>query len=408
MKQLTEQLWQNRKARFGFALLSLFILISLFGSFLVRDPAAYLTDPLLPPGGEYWLGTTQKGQDVFAQTIVGARTSLIIGFGVGFVVVFIGALVGIAAGFLGGWVDDALSLLTNVFLIIPGLPLAVVLAAYLEASPMSIAIVLILTGWAWNARVLRAQTLSIAKKDFVLAAVVSGESRLRIMLVEILPNMTSLVVSGFIGAVVYAIGAQVGLEFLGLGDVSEVTWGTNLYWSYTGQALLTESWWTIVPTGLCIALVGFSLVMINFAIDEVTNPRLRSEGQFLEELSNAGLPRGFATPVIRKDAALPEVAWVPASTEEPENTTDESETEQGDRDTDPPPRISMRPGGSDESDTDPPPRISRRLGADSDESDTGDRDTNPPPLASMRPSAQEPAQKLEERSPSDEDPGDKE
>ena len=293
------QLVANKKARLGLCVLSVFVLMSLIGPLLVRDPADFLTNPVIPPNSDFWLGSTQKGQDVFAQTIVGARTSLLIGFSVGTVVMFIGATIGIAAGFFGGWVDDLLSLLTNVFLIIPGLPLAVVLAAYLEASPISIASVLIITGWAYNARVIRAQTLALAKKDYVLAAVVGGESIWRIMFVEILPNMTSLVVSGFIGAVVYAIGAQVGLEFLGLGDVSAVTWGTNLYWAANSQALLTESWWTIVPTGLCIALVGFSLVMVNFAIDEVTNPRLRSEGHYLALLKRAGLRRGFSTPVIK-------------------------------------------------------------------------------------------------------------
>ncbi len=295
-----EQLLSNRKAVIGLWVIGFFILISLFGPLLVRDPTDFLTDPVVPPNAHFWLGSTQKGQDVFAQTIVGARMSLVIGFAVGIAVVIIGATVGIAAGFFGGWVDDLLSLLTNVFLIIPGLPLAVVLAAYMEASPVSIAVVLILTGWAWNARVLRAQTLSIAKKDFVQAAIVGGESGLRIMFVEILPNMTSLVVSGFIGAVVYAIGAQVGLEFLGLGDVSEVTWGTNLYWAANSNALLTESWWTIIPTGFCVALVGFGLVMINFAIDEVTNPRLRSEGAYLNVLARAGVVPGFSTPVVRQ------------------------------------------------------------------------------------------------------------
>lgn len=296
---LTRQLLRNKKAALGLFVLGLFVVIAAFGPLMVRDAQAFLTDPLMPPSSEYWLGTTRQGQDVFAQTIVGARTSLIIGFIVGVAVTLIGATIGIAAGFFGGWLDDALSLLTNVFLIMPGLPLAVVLAAYLEAGPISIAFVLILTGWAWNARVIRAQTMALRKKDFVSAAVVGGESGLRIMFFELLPNMTSLIVSGFIGATVYAIGAQVGLEFLGLGDVSQVTWGTNLYWASNNQDLLTESWWTIVPTGFCVALVGFALVMINFAIDEITNPRLRSERSFRKLLSMRGMRAGFSTPVLR-------------------------------------------------------------------------------------------------------------
>ncbi len=302
MLNLFKQLLQNRKATIGLCVLGLFVLIATVGPFFVRDAAEFLADPLAPPSSEYWFGTTRQGQDVFAQTIVGARTSLVIGFSVGIVVVAIGATVGIAAGVFGGWVDDALSLLTNVFLIMPGLPLAVVLAAYLPAGPASIGAVLILTGWAWNARVIRAQALTLCRKDFVAAALVGGESKLRIMFWEVLPNMTSLIVSGFIGATVYSIGAQVGLEFLGLGDVSKVTWGTNLYWAANNQALLTESWWTIVPTGVCVALVGFSLVMINFAIDEITNPRLRSEGTWKSVVERAGVRPGFSTPVVRAES----------------------------------------------------------------------------------------------------------
>ena len=298
--RLWAQLLENKKAAFGLAVVVLFVVVAVLSPIFVRDPSAFLSVPLAPPSAEYWFGTTGQGQDVFAQTLYGARTSLWVGFLVGFTVVLIGTSVGLAAGYFGGVVDDTLTTLINVFLIMPGLPLAVVLAAYLPAGPLTIAFVLIVTGWSWHARVIRAQTLSLRGKDFVSAAIVSGESHLRIMFVEILPNMTSLNVSGFIGATVYAIGAQVGLEFLGLGDVGVVTWGTNLYWAANNQALLTESWWTIVPTGLAIALVGFSLVMINFAIDEVTNPRLKAEASFREKLHDAGLVRALSTPVIKR------------------------------------------------------------------------------------------------------------
>ena len=196
------------------------------------------------------------------------------GFGTGLLVVLLGALIGGAAGYFGGRVDDLLSLLINVFLVMPGLPLMVVLAAWLPAGPLTMMGVMVLTGWSWNARVLRSQVLTLRRKDFVAAAVVSGEPAWRVIVVEILPNMASLLGSSFIGATVYAIGAQVGLEFLGLGDLSIVTWGTNLYWASNDAALLTGSWWTFIPTGLGIALTGFSLTLVNFGIDEVTNPRL--------------------------------------------------------------------------------------------------------------------------------------
>jgi peptide/nickel transport system permease protein len=235
-----------------------------------------LTRPHQPPNAEYWFGSTGEGKDVFSQTIVGARISLLVGFGTGLCVTAIGALVGVIAAYFGGVVDEVVNFVVNVFLVLPGLPLAVVLAAYLPPGPFVLGVVLVISGWAWNARVLRAQALSLRQRDFVLAAIVGGESHLRVVLFEILPNLGSLLFSTFISASIYAIGAQVGLEFLGLGDVSEVTWGTNLYWAENSSALLLSSWWTIVPTGTCVALVGFALTLLNGAVDEIANPALRT------------------------------------------------------------------------------------------------------------------------------------
>jgi len=267
----------NRKAVFGLGLILAFVLIALFGPWLVQDPKAFVGAPLQPPGGKFLLGTSGQGQDVFSQTIAGTRVSLLTALIVGGSTTIIGALLGLAAAYWRGWIDELISLLTNVFLVIPGLPLAIVVAAYLPSGSTTIALVLIATGWAWNARVFRAQALSLRQRDFVSAAIISGESTWRILVHEILPNMGSLLVSTLLGSLIYAIGAQVGLEFLGLGDISQVTWGTNLYWASNDGALLTDSWWTFVPTGLCIALVGFALALMNFAIDEITNPMLLAE-----------------------------------------------------------------------------------------------------------------------------------
>lgn len=294
--------WQairrDRKATIGTILLTLFVLLGLFGPFLVGDPDALVGVPLQPPSAEHWLGTTGQGQDVLAQLVVGARVSLAIGFGVGIAVVLVGALVGVTAGFLGGRVDGLLSLLFNVFLVIPGLPLAIIIAAYLPSGPLTLGLVLVVTGWAWNARVLRAQTLALRQRDFVSAAIVTGESHLRIITRELLPTMTSLLVAQVIGSTVYAIGAQVGLEYLGLGDVSAVTWGTNLYWAQNDSALLTGAWWTFVPTGLCVALVGFALTLINSGFDEITNPRLQMERAWRAHLAQKGQEPTRSTPVM--------------------------------------------------------------------------------------------------------------
>lgn len=296
-----DRYFSNRKAVVGGLILLGFFLVALIGPFFVQSPTAFVGTPLQGPSTHFLMGTSGQGQDVLAQTVVGTRISLFSALFIGGMTTLIGALLGLSAAYWGGWVDEVISVLTNVFLVIPGLPLAIVVAAYLPAGPMTIAAVLIATGWAWNARVFRSQAQSLRQRDFVNAAVVGGESTWRILVWEILPNMASLVVSVLLGSLVYAVGAQVGLEFLGLGDISQVTWGTNLYWSSNDAALLTESWWTFVPTGLCIALLGFALALMNFAIDEITNPRLHAEKFWRWRLGKSTRDVGV-TPLRREPA----------------------------------------------------------------------------------------------------------
>ena len=291
----------NRRAALGAGILGAFVLVAAIGPLFVGDPHELVGVPLQAPSWEHWLGTTGQGQDVLAQLVVGTRVSLALGFAVGLAVVLVGAAVGMAAGYAGGRIDTILSLLFNVFLVLPGLPLAIVIAAYLPSGPATLALVLIVTGWAWNARVVRSQTLSLRRRDFVAAAVVSGESPGRILADEILPSMTSLLLAQVIGSTTYAIGAQVGLEFLGLGDVSGITWGTNLYWAQNDSALLTGAWWTFAPTGLCVALVGFSLGMLNSGFDEISNPRLRLERTWREHLERRGVAATRSTPLVPDD-----------------------------------------------------------------------------------------------------------
>ena len=280
MRRLLQGIWQNRKARAGAVLVLGFSLLAMIGPWLVGDPQSFDAVPLSPPSMSHWFGTTGQGQDVLAQTVHGSRQTLFVAFVTGIGVVLLGALIGGIGGFFGGWIDDAISVLINIFLVMPGLPLMVILAAWLPSGPTTMIGVLVATGWAWNARVLRSKVLSLRKMDFVNAAIVSGEPALSVLFREILPNMLSLLMTSLIGATVYAIGAQVGLEFIGLGDPSSVTWGTNLYWARNDSALLMGAWWTFIPAGLAIALVGFGLTLLNFGIDEVTNPRLRSEREW--------------------------------------------------------------------------------------------------------------------------------
>jgi peptide/nickel transport system permease protein len=304
----------SRKAAFGAAVVAAFAVMALAGPMVVGDPTAFVAVPHLPPSWSHLLGTTGQGQDVLAQTVAGARVTLGVGFTVGLFVTVVGAFIGITAGFLGGRADAVLSVLINVFLVIPGLPLAIVLAAYLPPGPASIVVVLSFAGWAWSARVFRAQALTLRNREFIQAAIVSGEGALRVVFVELMPNMASLVASAFITTTVYAIGAEVGLEFLGLGDPGSVTWGTNLYWASNDSALLTGAWWTFVPTGVCVALVGFALTMLSYAIDEVTNPRLAAG-------RDADLPLPVERTITPSGAIEPEASPPPETISPPSDAT---------------------------------------------------------------------------------------
>ena len=277
-RSLVRTLVSDRKALAGGIILLLAAAIALLAPVIAPgDPNDFVGRPNQPPSAMFWFGTTSSGQDVLAQTVWGSRISLSAGVLVGILTTALGTLVGMTAGYVRGRLDDLLSLVVNVFLIMPSLPLLIVLAAFLPPGHATIVLVLTVTGWAWPARVLRAQTLALREKDFVIAAEMLGETRLRIVFVEILPNMLSIVAASFVGSVVYGIGAQAGLEFIGLGDTSAVSWGTNLYWAANNSSLLTGAWWTFVPSGACIAIVAFAFSLLNYAIDELTNPRLRSQ-----------------------------------------------------------------------------------------------------------------------------------
>ncbi len=273
---LLASLTRSRRARTGVVVLAPLIIAALLAPVISPgDPARITGAPAAAPSPAHWFGVTPKGQDVLAMTLWGARSSLAVGLGAGVLATLVALVVALASAHLGRTVDGLLSVATNVFLLLPGLPLLVVLAAYMPPGWGSTLIVLVVTGWAGAARVLRSQAMSLRGTDFVEAAVVSGERPVRIMAGEMLPNMASVVMSTLLGCVNSAIGAQAGLEFLGLGRSDSVSWGTNLYWAATDGALMTGRWWTFVPSGLAIALVAYALALINAGVDEATNPGLR-------------------------------------------------------------------------------------------------------------------------------------
>ena len=276
------RLWRivrtNRKIEIGVGIVGVFLAIGLIGPlFITQDPNTYSRAILTRPSAAHWLGTTQLGQDVLSQLIVGTRSSILWGIATGIVVTALSVLIGLTSGYFGGVVDETLSLLINIFLVIPSLPLAIVLASYFARGPLTVALVIAVTSWAWGARVLRAQTLTMRSREFVTAARANGETTFRILFFEILPNEISIVTTAFIGATLYVILATASLEFLGLGDINSIDWGSILYWAQNDNALVLGAWWWFVPPGLFIAILGAGLALINIGIDEIADPRLRRE-----------------------------------------------------------------------------------------------------------------------------------
>jgi peptide/nickel transport system permease protein len=213
--------------------------------------------------------------------------------------------VGISAAFLGGAWDEVLSLFTNVFLVLPALPLLVVLLGYLPQKGQTATIlVLSLLGWPWGARVIRAQTLALRNRDFVAAARETGERGWHIIVFEIMPNEISLIAANFVNTVLYAIGASVALAFIGLADLNTWSLGTMLYWAQSDQALTLGAWWWFVPPGLVVALIGTGLVLMNFGIDELGNPRLRSTTGMIK-VGGRWWGQTDPTPVLGRDQRRP-------------------------------------------------------------------------------------------------------
>lgn len=268
----------NRKVSAGACIVAFFVLLGIFGPMFIRqDPNAFTSAVSAQPSAAHWLGTTLTGQDIFAQIVVGTRSSIFWGLGTGLAVTTVSVVVGLVSGYFGGAVDEVLMLITNVFLVIPGLPLAIVLASYFPRGELTVALAITVTSWAWGARVLRSQTLTMRSRDFITAARASGEKTWRIIFFEILPNEISIVAASFVTTTLVVILAAAALEFIGLGNNSAVSWGTMFYWSYNSDALIIGLWWWFVPPGLCIAILGAGLALINFGIDEFADPRLRRE-----------------------------------------------------------------------------------------------------------------------------------
>lgn len=265
------------KLAIGLGFVIFVFLFGFVGCLFAKDPWAISHDQLQSPSAAHWLGTTQTGQDVFTQLVWATRGSLTIGIIVGVLALVLSCFFGIVGSYVGGVTDEIFSLITNVMLVIPGLPLTIVISSYVQhKSTFMVALVLAITSWAGSARVLRSQTLSVRNRDYVLASRVAGEKPWRILSVEILPNLIPVLASQVMSAIINAILGEAGLSYLGLGATGSMTWGTMLYYAQNGLALKSGAWWWFIPPGLMLALFGASLALINFSVDEIIDPKLKA------------------------------------------------------------------------------------------------------------------------------------
>ncbi|GAA1027252.1 MULTISPECIES: dipeptide/oligopeptide/nickel ABC transporter permease/ATP-binding protein [Amycolatopsis] len=292
----------NAKTAIGLVLIGGFALLAIVGPWVAPyDPSQRSADLLSGPSSRHWFGTTSLGQDIFSQVLVGARGVMLIGFGAAAVATMLAVAVGVSAGYFGGWTDEGLSLLSNVFLVLPAVPLAIIVSSLLHgASDLAVLLMIGCTSWAWGARVLRAQTLSLRRRDYVEAARSVGEPARRIIGFEIVPNLTAVITSSFVGNVMFAVMAELVLAFVGVSGTSDWNWGTILFWAQSQQALAQGAWWWFVPVGLAIALLGTALSLLSFGVDEFVNPRLRETARHRVRTwtGRAVRIRGGFTPVL--------------------------------------------------------------------------------------------------------------
>ncbi|GAB3601083.1 ABC transporter permease [Microbacterium tumbae] len=277
----------------GLVLVGAIVLFGILGPLLAQNPRSSKNPALQPPYPEHPLGTTKLGYDVLAQLAHGTQGSLLVGIVAGVLAIVLSLLFGVLAGYVGGWRDETLNLVTNIALVIPGLPLAMVIATYFQSrSWLLVAFVLGITSWAGSAVVLRTQARSLRSRDYVYAAKVAGEKSFRVILVEILPNLLPLLAAQFLFAIIFAILGEAGLSYLGLGATDSITWGTMLNDAQSGQALGTGAWWWFIPPGVLIALLGCGLSLINFSIDEIINPKLRVAPEAARRVRKAAKTKG--------------------------------------------------------------------------------------------------------------------
>ncbi len=271
-------IFHSRRAQVGFGIIIVFVVLAL-GAPIIAPFSPYMFPapgrPYSSPDSRFLLGTDNLGEDILSEIIYGGRVSITVGLIVAFLSTSLGTLIGVLAGYYMKTIDEVLMRATDMVLILPALPLMIILAAYLGPSVRTVILVLTVTSWPSVARVVRSQTLSLRERPFVDSARVAGSSDFRIIGKILFPNLASIIAANAVLMVTTAVVGEAALDFIGLGDITVISWGTMLYWAQS-YALFNGAWWWVVAPGVCIVLVGLAFVLISVSIENVFNPRLRS------------------------------------------------------------------------------------------------------------------------------------
>jgi len=262
--------------KLGLVVVLFFVIIAIAAPWIAPfDPFAFVGDPFLKPSSTYIFGTDQVGRDIFSRVIYGTRVSLLVGLVASAMTIGLGSVIGLVSGYLGGWIDNVLMRITDLFIILPALPLMLIMASILGKGIMNIIIVITVIGWTATARMVRSQTMSLKERPFTEASRAIGSTDLHTIARHIVPNVFPLVFANGMIAIVDAILSEAGLSFLGFGDPSSPSWGMVLHFADTAGATVNGYWWYIVPPGICIMLLVMGFAFISYSTDQILNPRLR-------------------------------------------------------------------------------------------------------------------------------------
>jgi peptide/nickel transport system permease protein len=265
----------------GVAILVVFIALALLAPLLFPSSELKVTEAtggtLQPPSRGYPLGTDETGRSVLALLVWGARVSLLVGFAATVISMVIGTVVGIASGHFGSWSGAILERITDWFLVIPFLPLAIVLSTVLGASLLNVIVVIGVTSWPGTARLVRAQTMSVEARPYLERARVLGGGHRHQMSRHVLPNVMPLVLANTTLTVAIAILSETTLSFLGLGDPFRVSWGSMLDDAFAAGAISAGAWWYVLPPGICVVVVVLAFTLVGRALENVLDPRSGAE-----------------------------------------------------------------------------------------------------------------------------------